>query len=254
MKKYLITTLLLIFTSICYLYFYIGVLDIYALQNKFVETKLNDSGKPDYKIVKKKPKSWISLKEIPKKSYMAIVISEDWAFYDHDGFDYEQMEIAISDAILGKKVRGASTISQQLTKNLITGNDRTLLRKLNEFVATYFLERALSKTKILEIYLNIIQYGDSLYGINNASQKYFKKNATKLTTKEGAFLAMLLPSPVRYSQSFHDRELTMYASQIIERIILKLSKAHVITDDEAFEINMMPLSFEVDKSAPLDIH
>lgn len=107
-----------------------------------------------------------------------------------------------------------------------------------------YLERILSKNQILELYLNIIEYGDGLYGIKAASQHYFQKKFQELTPKEGAFLAMLLPNPKKYSLSFRGKQLTPYAKKIIESILHKLSVTKYITHEEKIEAQKMPFSWE----------
>ncbi|WP_198295914.1 biosynthetic peptidoglycan transglycosylase [Bacteriovorax sp. Seq25_V] len=243
MKKLLILTFIGVLALGGWLYQVLGISQIKALREGYVEITKPKEGGVSYKVVSQRPKSWIKISAIPKDAYMAIVISEDWAFFDHHGFDYEQIEIALMDAIDGKKLRGASTITQQLAKNLLFDSERSFLRKVLELGSSIALEHYLSKDKILESYLNIIQYGEDLYGINQASQFYFAKSAKNLEVKEGAFLAMLLPSPVRYAQSFYDKELTIFASQVVDSIIDKLAIAKVITKDRATEVKGEPLLF-----------
>ncbi len=188
---------------------------------------------------------WKKLNEINEQAYMAIVISEDWSFFDHEGVDTEQLRIAFYDFLLGKKLRGASTISQQLVKNLFTQSERSFSRKIKEFILTKYLERKVSKEKILETYLNNIQYGENLYGIAKASQFYFDKNTDALNVKEGAFLAMLLPSPVRYSVSYRKKELTDYAYDKISKLLFKLKVAKVISPDELAWYQELPFEFSL---------
>lgn len=221
----------------------LSINDIIQLKHGFVDVRVNRESGVEYKITSKRPKNWISLEKIPKSAYMAIVISEDWAFFQHEGVDFDQLQIALLQSLQGKKLRGASTITQQLAKNLFTNSDRSLTRKFKELIITKILERNLSKRKILEIYLNVIEYGRDIYGIGPATQFYFGKNARYLSVKEGAFLAMLLPSPVRYSQSFYNKELTVFASEAIEKILRKLVMARVISEDHFLELLFTPLYF-----------
>ena len=165
-----------------------------------------------YSFVSFRPDYWVSLKKLDRRAYGAIVISEDWRFYEHYGFDIEQIQKAIFSSLEGGKLRGASTITQQLVKNIYLGQERTWLRKGKEAILAIIIEQALSKERILEIYLNIIEYGRGIYGISNASLFYFQKFPQKLSSREGAFLAMLLPSPKKYSQSFRNQELSTFAS------------------------------------------
>jgi len=236
--------LVILILGIASLYFSVPVAQINKLQNEFVHFKVNKLGKVEYKIVKKKPRNWILLKDISTPAIKAIMLSEDWFFYGHRGVDLSQLKEAALDSVNGKKLRGASTISQQVTKNIFFSNDRTIKRKLKELVSTLYLEKKVSKDKILEIYLNIIQYGDKLYGIKKASRYYFKKFPKKLNAKEGAFLAMLLPSPVRYGQSFKEKKLTEFANKTVNNILDKMVLAKYLTKKQASFEKRRKLSFE----------
>lgn len=202
------------------------------LEEGFVEVSVVKS-KPTYKIVDKKPKSWKSLKQINYTAAHAIVVSEDWDFYNHSGYDLSQIKEAFSDSVgNGKKLRGASTISQQLVKNLFLSNERSFIRKVKELTYTMYMERTLTKEKILEIYLNIIEYGKGVYGIAGASRHYFGEDPKRLTAREGAFLAMLLPSPAKHAQSFKDKKLTPFAKKVIDDILKKLVKAKYLPKEQ----------------------
>lgn len=221
----------------------LNVNDILKLQKGYVETVIHKDSTVSYVFVDKKPKNWITLDKIPKTAYLAIVISEDWAFFEHDGLDYDQLQIAVIESLQGKKLRGASTITQQLSKNLFTSSDRSLLRKMKELIMTKIIEHYIPKRKILESYLNIIEYGKNLYGIEPASKFYFGKSARYLNPKEASFLAMLLPSPVRYAQSFYSGELTVFASEVVNKILKKLVIARVLSEEYAQELIDTPLEF-----------
>jgi len=191
------------------------------------------------------PKSWVSLGEVSKKLSDTIRISEDWAFYDHYGIDFRQVKIAVEDKLVdGKKLRGASTITQQVIKNIFLNNRRSFLRKYNEFLLTITLELFSSKDRILEKYLNLIELGDNLYGVKRGSQYYFSKSQAEINYRESAFLAMLLPSPVKYSQSFREKSLTEYASSQIDKILNKLITAQLITSQEYEMIKFQRFNWE----------
>lgn len=222
-----------------------------GLVSKYVAIKVVKKV-PQYTIVSKKPKSWKTIKEINYLAAHAIVVSEDWGFYQHNGYDLSQMKEAVEDSVEdGKKLRGASTISQQVVKNLFLTNERSYIRKLKELSFSMYMERSLSKEKILEIYLNIIEYGEGLYGIDNAAQKYFNKSPKNLTAREGAFLAMLLPSPKRYAQSFKEKNLTPFASRVVDSIVDKLARANYIKKDQAALEKARSFSWEKTKRAPV---
>jgi monofunctional biosynthetic peptidoglycan transglycosylase len=142
---------------------------------------------------------WLPLDAISRNLVYAVVLSEDADFFSHQGIDYDALLAALGENIKQREWKyGASTISQQTTKNLFFDNQKTLTRKFQELVATRHLEQALSKNQILELYLNMAEFGPNLYGIAAASHYYFRKPAAGLNAAEGAFLALLLPSPRRY--------------------------------------------------------
>lgn len=139
---------------------------------------------------------WRSLNEISPNLQRAVIAAEDAKFYDHFGFDFVELKRAIQDYRRGKhKVRGASTISQQLAKNLFLSPHRTLLRKITEAWITLRMEVALPKSKILELYLNTIEWGKGIFGAEAAARYYFSRSAKQLTSSQAAFLAAILPSP-----------------------------------------------------------
>lgn len=207
------------------------------------------SEKASIRIVKQRPASWVDLNQISKVAWSAIVMSEDDAFWTHNGFDWNQMWDAFQTNLEKHKfVRGGSTITQQVIKNVYLSNEKTLLRKAKEAFLTMRIERHVSKKRILEIYLNVAEFGPGVYGIGHASQYYFQKNASQLNSKEGAFLAILLPSPKRYSVSFRKRALTPFANDAVAGLLGKLLAAHRISETEYERALTTPLSFEADQS------
>ena len=190
-----------------------------------------------YELVLNKPKYWVSEKDVSKLAKWAIIVSEDWAFFDHDGFDINQIQIVVGESIkAGHFVRGASTITQQVIKNSVLTSERSLWRKFRELVLSYKIEYYFSKEKILEIYLNIIELGENIYGIGQASEYYFQKKPSELNAREGAFLAMLLPSPVKYSSSYNNKKLSPFALEQIESILVKLRQAKMYTEEDRLEV------------------
>jgi monofunctional biosynthetic peptidoglycan transglycosylase len=176
-------------------------------------------------------------------------VSEDWAFYQHDGIDTQQIqEVLKKDLPRGKISRGASTITQQVVKNVYLDQSKSALRKLKEILIALQLDREVSKNRILEIYFNIAEWGEGVFGIREAAAHYFSKSPHELSAKEGAFLAMLLPSPKRYSQSFKKGELTPYAERTVHSILRKMAQAHYLTEDELSSALTERLPFE--QSAP----
>lgn len=146
-------------------------------------------------------KDWVSLKKISKHAPQAVVASEDQKFLDHHGFDWEAMEKAWENNKKGKRVKGASTISQQTAKNVFLWPARNIFRKALEAYFTFLIELFWSKERIMEVYLNVIEMGEGIYGIEAASQYYFQKPAEKLSRNEAALIAAVLPNPRRWSPS-----------------------------------------------------
>ncbi|MBL4797960.1 MAG: transglycosylase domain-containing protein [Oleispira sp.] len=147
---------------------------------------------------------WVPLKKVNRDLIYAIVLSEDSHFFSHAGIDYDALIAALADNIKHREWRfGASTISQQTVKNLYLTQSKTLSRKIQEIIITGRLESKLSKNEILELYLNIIEFGPDLYGIANASQYYFNKSPKEINAAEGAYLALLMPSPRKYHYTLY---------------------------------------------------
>jgi len=143
----------------------------------------------------------VSLKQISKNAKLAVIASEDQLFPDHNGFDMKSIQKALdfNKKKKGKKIRGASTISQQVAKNVFLWQGRSWFRKGLEVYFTFLIELTWGKKRILEVYLNEAEMGKGVFGIEAAAQKYFKKPASKLTRTEAAMIAASLPNPKRYT-------------------------------------------------------
>lgn len=141
---------------------------------------------------------WRDYDRISRQLGLAVIASEDQLFPEHDGFDFKQIQKALDDAERGRRARGASTISQQVAKNLFLWNGHSWVRKGLEAWFTLLIEGLWSKRRILEIYLNIAEFGRGIYGAEAASQAYFSKSAALLSRPEAARLAAVLPNPIRY--------------------------------------------------------
>ena len=148
-------------------------------------------GKPIYK-------EWVALDRISEPMQRAVIASEDQEFEDHFGFDIDAIEKALKYNKTHVKKKGASTISQQVAKNVFLWQGRTWFRKGAEVYCTFLIELLWSKERILEIYLNIAEMGDGTFGCEAAGKRFFGKPAAKLTEPEAALIAACLPSPVRY--------------------------------------------------------
>jgi monofunctional biosynthetic peptidoglycan transglycosylase len=160
---------------------------------------------------------WRDYDEISEYMKKAIVAAEDGKFMQHHGFDWDGFKRRLTrNNDTGKVVAGGSTISQQLAKNLFLYNKRSFIRKGQEAVATWMMERMWSKERILEVYLNSVEFGDNIYGVEAATQHYFGKSSRSLSREQAVFLAAILPNPKYYQDHQNDRKL-----QNRERMIRK---------------------------------
>ncbi len=171
----------------------------------------------DKPIIKQK---WTSFDNISNHIKIAVIASEDQRFKEHFGFDVEAIEDAIDEMKRGRRVRGASTISQQVAKNIFLTDHKNYFRKAFEAYFTVLIEIFWSKKRILEVYLNTAEMGENLYGIEAASKKYFKKTAGKLSAGESALIAALLPSPKKFNPLRPSNYLLKRKSRILRQMEL----------------------------------
>lgn len=152
-------------------------------------------GRADYRC----RQQWTPWTRISPWAPLAVLASEDQRFADHGGFDFQAMRAAVEERLDGRRLRGASTLSQQVAKNLYLWPGRNLFRKGLEAYFTLLIEAFWTKRRILEIYLNVVEFGDGIYGIEAASRAFFKKPAARLAPWEAARLVAVLPSPRRWN-------------------------------------------------------
>lgn len=148
--------------------------------------------------VPRNSKDWVSMDKISRNMVQAVVASEDNLFMQHHGFSVNDIEKAIKHNKKGKRIRGGSTISQQTAKNVFLWPKRSYLRKGLEAYFTVLIELFWSKERIMEVYLNVIEMGDGIYGVQAASQTYFNKDALQLSKSQSALIAACLPNPRKY--------------------------------------------------------
>ena len=162
--------------------------------------------------------TWVPYERISPHVKRAVIAAEDDKFIDHEGFDWEGMQKAIEkNQRKGKVVAGGSTISQQLAKNLFLSPSKTPWRKLQEAAITLMLESMLDKQRILEIYLNVVEWGNGIFGVEAAAQRYYKTSAAQLGPAQAAHLAVMLPNPRKYETQFGPR-LQAHANRIQSRM------------------------------------
>ena len=167
---------------------------------------------------------WVPYQRISLHLKRAIIAAEDAKFLDHEGFDWEAIQKAYEKNLKkGRIVSGGSTISQQLAKNLFLSGERSWLRKGEEAVITWMLERVMSKRRILELYLNVAEWGDGVFGAEAAARYHFGLPAAALGPEQSAFLAVILPSPRRYEKA----RLTPYIAGRIETILARMPAAQI---------------------------
>ncbi|MCK3657508.1 monofunctional biosynthetic peptidoglycan transglycosylase [Pasteurellaceae bacterium Pebbles2] len=161
---------------------------------------------------------WVSLDNISENIQLAVIAAEDQQFPDHNGFDWIAIERAFNHNQKSNRIRGASTISQQTAKNLYLWHGQSWLRKGLEVPVTVALETLWSKKRILEVYLNIAEFGDGIFGVEAASQHYFKKSAKQLTQSEAALMAAVLPNPIIYKIKKPSRYTKMKQAWILRQM------------------------------------
>jgi len=162
---------------------------------------------------------WVEYSKISNHLKRAVIASEDAKFLDHEGFDWDGIQKAYKKNIKkGKIVAGGSTISQQLAKNLFLSTKRTPWRKAQEAIITVMLENMLSKRRILEIYLNVIEWGNGVFGAEAAARHYYKTSAAKLSTGQAARLAAMIPNPRFYDAHKSTRYLSRRTATIQARM------------------------------------
>jgi monofunctional biosynthetic peptidoglycan transglycosylase len=165
-------------------------------------------------------KDWESYDNISKNLYRAILAAEDARFMSHEGVDWKAVESAkkYNERYKGKKKRGASTVTMQTAKNTFLPHSRNYVRKAVEVYFTYLIEYIWGKKRILEVYANIVEWGPGLYGAEAASQKFFNKSASKLTKREAALLAAVLPNPRRWSPDKPTKYINKRVNMIMGRM------------------------------------
>jgi len=182
---------------------------------EYREKASKEKGKPF-----KMNQQWVPLSKISSYLAKAVLIAEDDKFWKHEGFDYEAIQKAIEKDLKAKKYKvGASTITQQLVKNLYLSPEKSLTRKISEALITWRMEKVLPKKRILELYLNVVEWGEGIFGVEAASRYYFGKPSSQLTPQEAARLASVLPNPRKYNPVGDQRYVTNRSNLIYSIMI-----------------------------------
>lgn len=208
-------------------------------------------GKEHSFVVGPKNKRWTPISRIPAEMKWAVVVAEDGRFFEHQGVDYRALKAAIQYDLEKKRfARGASTITQQVAKNLFLSREKTITRKVRELVLAHRIEQELTKGRILELYLNVVELGPMVHGIGHGARYYFDKPASALTPRESAFLAAMLPGPrVAFNPYRNLRKVEKYA----EKILLRMRQRGILSKREyrqamAQELNIAGLERKVKRT------
>ncbi len=195
-------------------------------------TRIAANGKPFQFLVGPKNKNYVSLPQISRHLRAAVVALEDSRFYEHHGIDPEEILNALERFSRGGKLRGASTLTQQLAKNLYLTHKRSFFRKFKEALIATKLEQSLPKNKILEVYLNSIEWGRGLLGVRQAAMTYFKKRPRDLTVQESVFLAAIIPNPTRFGRLNDNQIPKRFVRRQMTRALQTMYEQGVISLDQ----------------------
>jgi len=217
--------LLSLFLSFLTMLYFFSVPDLSKLKKENPKkTALMEYREKEWKEEGKKVRMnqiWAPLSNISPYLLKAVLIGEDDKFWNHEGFDYEAIQKAIEkDIKAGRFKFGGSTISQQLARNLYLSPAKNPLRKMREAIITWRMERVLSKRRILELYLNVVEWGDGIFGVEAASKYYYGKPSSELTPQEAARLAAVLPNPRKYNPA-GDQRYVVNRSNLIYSIMIQ---------------------------------
>ncbi|MGK2907252.1 MAG: transglycosylase domain-containing protein [Desulfuromonadales bacterium] len=210
--------------------------DVASLENRSISLTIEVpdwQGKMHpFKVGPKNP-YWVPLDSIPDELKWAVIVAEDANFYEHSGIDVPALKEAIKYDLKRKRLaHGASTITQQLAKNLFLSRDKSIRRKLREVLIAQSLESELTKGRILELYLNVVELGPLVYGMGHGARYHFDKPIHLLTLAEGAFLAAMLPGPrVAYNPETKAAKVRQRAARLLKLLGLR----QIITEDEIEE-------------------
>jgi monofunctional biosynthetic peptidoglycan transglycosylase len=195
---------------------------------------------------------WVSISRLPRHLINAVVLAEDGTFWEHGGFDWYEFQQSLKKNWEKKRAaRGASTITQQLAKNLYLSTSKDPIRKLKEWVITLLLERNLEKQRILELYLNVIEWGRGIFGVEEAARAYFGRSASALTYDQALRLAAVIPSPLKHKPTDGSRWV-MYRKRVVAQRMLgrKYYEAEPEPDEDDEEQIIPSQSKETESSQP----
>lgn len=257
MKKILITVLVLITTSVLllvlwFLFVLRSLPDVSVLKHyrPAVATEVLDKdGNILTHYYERKFRVWVPISAMPDLVIRAVITAEDDTFFEHGAVNYKATwDALVRDVEKRRFARGGSTITQQMIKNVLLSKEKTITRKLREYILARKAEQILSKRRILEIYLNEVEWGDNIYGIEAASRYYFDKHSSELTPSEAALLAGMLPNPHYYNPYKRIGK----ARHRQEQVLFNMHQAKLLTDEEYNEALSAPISLRQEGKGSFD--
>jgi Transglycosylase len=218
---------------------------IERLKGPFFHRARSRDGHETLVLVGPESAGFVALADVPPLFVKTLLLGEDASFYGHHGVDLTEVPAALARNLArGSLARGASTIPQQLAKNLFLSREKTMSRKLEELALALLLDSSLGKERLLEIYLNVIEWGPGLYGLRPAARHYFGKEPGNLTPKQMAFLVSLIPGPLKYQRSFAGGVPTPFFEGLMATLLAKLHAVGALSDEE----------YQLALAEPLDLH
>jgi len=210
----------LILYLLALLYFSIPSFQIPLLQySRFRVTSVMEQRAIDNNLIFYPKQSWVNISDVNPNLLKAIICMEDDAFFIHKGIDWNQLNLSLKENKRRKKIiRGGSTITMQLAKNLYFSTERSIFRKAKEMLVTFRLEKEVPKKTILENYINAVEWGDGIFGIKEASETYFGKEPKNLNINECARLAAVIPSPLEHEPDINSRYVQRRAGTALSRL------------------------------------
>jgi hypothetical protein len=206
---------------------------IVALSGPFTHVVRMKNGRTATRLMGRGAHHFAAIDELPIHVHAAVVATEDGGFWRHDGFLEKQIKASLKRNVeAGEFRRGGSTITMQMVKNVLLSHEKTLSRKLQELFLTWVVERQLGKDRIMELYLNAVEFGPGIYGIGHAAEHYFGKLAPDLSSFESAFLATLLPRPIERHEFWCRGEVSPKHLDYVHRIHLRMLARHAVTREE----------------------
>lgn len=218
---------------------------IERLKGDFVHHVETSAGSTKAIAVSADSPDFIRLADVPPLFTRTLLVAEDSDYYGHRGIELHELPTALAANLArGTYARGASTIPQQLAKNLFLTKRKTISRKVEEAALALLLDSSLGKSRMLEIYLNVIEWGPGLYGLKPAARHYFGREPSQLTPKQIVFLVSMIPGPIKYQRSFPEGTPTPFFEEMMAALLAKLQLVHALSDDEYQAALVAPLDLQ----------